>query len=105
MKSMYEELKNFPGVVGMIDDTHTEVHRPPERGFDILWYCRQWSVRTCSSHICTQGGLVKFTMPGSFGIPHCVTVVKHCVEEVICLVILHTPTCLSYSHHSRTIDT
>ena len=30
----YEELKNFPGVLGMIDGSHIPIRMPPDRGID-----------------------------------------------------------------------
>lgn len=34
MEGMYEELKGFPGIVGMIDGTHIKIKKPPIRGID-----------------------------------------------------------------------
>lgn len=34
IKDMYFELKNFTGVVGMIDGSHIQIHQPSERGYD-----------------------------------------------------------------------
>lgn len=34
MKDMYMDLKNFPGVVGMIDGTHISIKKPSIRGID-----------------------------------------------------------------------
>ena len=34
IKDMYMELKNFEGIVGMIDGTHIAIHKPKERGID-----------------------------------------------------------------------
>ncbi len=34
IKSMYEELKNFPGVIGMIDGSHITIHQLSEWGMD-----------------------------------------------------------------------
>ena len=34
IQTMYEELRNFPGVVRMIDCTHIKIWKPQERGID-----------------------------------------------------------------------
>lgn len=34
IEAMYNDLKGFPGVVGMIDATHIKIHRPAVRGID-----------------------------------------------------------------------
>lgn len=34
MKQMYQDLKNFPGVTGMIDGTHIQIKKLADRGFD-----------------------------------------------------------------------
>ena len=34
IRGKYEELNNFPGVVGMIDGSHIPIHMPADRGID-----------------------------------------------------------------------
>jgi hypothetical protein len=34
IEAMYNDLKGFPGVVGMIDATLIKIHRPAVRGID-----------------------------------------------------------------------
>ncbi|XP_053407684.1 LOW QUALITY PROTEIN: uncharacterized protein LOC123548132 [Mercenaria mercenaria] len=44
IQDMYEELKNFPGVVGMIDGSHIKIKRPSVRGIDYYNCNNQYSV-------------------------------------------------------------
>ena len=32
--NQYEDMKGFPGVIGMIDGSHIQIHKPNERGQD-----------------------------------------------------------------------